>query len=174
MAVVTRRFVQVDPKGDMAAKPLSEFDAEPALVVLGDPGAGKTTSCRAAADAEANAEFVSVRDFITFLRERWRGKRLYLDGLDEQRAKTKDGAGVLDQVRARLDQLGCPSFRLSCRAADWFGTSDLKALRAVSPTQSVTVVRLEPLSEQDIHDIASDVLSDAGTFIAEAKRRGLY
>ncbi|MCX5735624.1 MAG: hypothetical protein NTW68_15065, partial [candidate division NC10 bacterium] len=37
-----------------------------------------------------------------------------------------------------------------------------------------TVVRLEPLSEQDIHDIASDVLSDAGTFIAEAKRRGLY
>jgi hypothetical protein len=100
-----------------------------------------------AADADDHAECVSVRDFLTFSPERWRGKRLYLDGLDEQRSKTRDGSGVLDQVRARLDGLGCPSFRLSCRAADWFGATDLTALKAVSPTRSITVLRLEPLNE---------------------------
>jgi hypothetical protein len=175
MAKVVRRFTQLEPNSEsLPPQPLSSFDATPALVVLGDPGAGKTTSFQAAAGSEPGAIYVSVRDFLTLSPERWQGKRLYLDGLDEQRSKTKDGAGVLDQVRARLDQLGPPSFRLSCRAADWFGGSDLAALRVVSPTQSVTVIRLEPLSEQDIHDIASEVLSNADSFIAEAKRRGLY
>jgi hypothetical protein len=174
MSIVTRHFTQIEPKADDTPRPLSSFDATPALVVLGDPGAGKTTSFRAAADAEDQAECISVRDFLTLSLQRWQGKRLYLDGLDEQRSKTKDGAGVLDQVRARLDELGRPSFRLSCRAADWFGASDLAALRVVSPTQSVTVVRLEPLSDQDIHNIARETIRDPQAFIEEAKRRGLY
>lgn len=174
MPIVTRRFVQVEPKGDPTSRPLSAFDAEPALVVLGDPGAGKSTSFRTAAKAEDGAEYVSVRDFLALSLSRWQGRRLYLDGLDEQRSKTSDGAGILDHVRARLDHLGRPSFRLSCRAADWYGASDLAALQAVSPTESVTVVRLEPLSEQDIHDIAGDTVPDGYAFVEEAKRRGLY
>ena len=173
MAIVTRRFTQIEPKADDSPKPLSSFNATPVLVVLGDPGAGKTTSFRVAADAEDHAEWTSVRDFLTLSLERWRGKRLYLDGLDEQRSKTRDGAGVLDRVRERLDELRRPSFRLSCRAADWFGASDLAALRSVSPTQSVTVVRLDPLSDQDIRDIASESIPDPEAFIEEARRRGV-
>lgn len=44
---------------------LSYFNDRPAIVVLGDPGAGKSTLFKTAAAQEPNAEFVTVRRFLT-------------------------------------------------------------------------------------------------------------
>lgn len=172
MKVVARTFTQIAPESfEARPNPLSTYYDKSALVILGEPGAGKTTSFELAARDESNAVYLSVRDFLTLSSDRWEGKTLYLDGLDEQRAKNADGSAVLDQVRGRLDQLGQPRFRLSCRAADWYGSSDADRLRLVAPDQSITVLRLEPLTEENIIEAISDEITDPSAFLAEAKRR---
>jgi hypothetical protein len=175
MPVVERVFSQIQPViENQDPLPFSAFWGRPAVIVLGDPGAGKTTSFREASQGEPESELVSVRDFLALSIQRWRGKTLYLDGLDEQRAKTRDGSAVLDRVRARLDQLSCPSFRLSCRAADWYGSSDADRLRLVSSDGSVSIVRLEPLSDENIQAIASEYVSNPVEFLDEARNRQVY
>jgi hypothetical protein len=172
MPIVERVFSQIQPAiTDQEPLPLSAFWSNPAIIVLGDPGAGKTTSFEQASQAEPNSVLVSVRDFLWLSLGRWRDKTLYLDGLDEQRAKTRDGTGVLDRLRERLDLLGQPFFRLSCRAADWYGKSDADRLRLVSPDRQVTVVRLELLSDENIRIIASEHVSDPGQFLEDARNR---
>ena len=175
MKVVTRTFRQISPESiEETSRPLSGYYDRSALVILGEPGAGKTTSFDLAAKDEPNAVYLNVRDFLTLSPDRWKGKTLYLDGLDEQRAKNPDGSAVLDQVRSKLDQLGQPRFRLSCRAADWYGSSDAERLRLVSPDQSITVLLLEPLTEGNIIEAISDEITDPPVFLAEAKRRQIY
>lgn len=120
-----------------------------------------------------NAVCVSIRDFLTLQAYRWEGKTLYLDGLDEQRTKSEDGRGILDLIRRKLDQLKLPHFRLSCRAADWYGESEAERLRVVSPNGKVLVLRLEPLSDSDIINIAGDKLPNPADFLVQAKRRGI-
>ena len=111
MPIVERVFSQVHPViENQEFLPLSAFWGNPAVVVLGDPGAGKTTSFKEASQLEPEAALVSVRDFLSLPVRRWRGRTLYLDALDEERAKTRDGTAVLDRLREKLDQLDCPFF----------------------------------------------------------------
>ena len=81
-----------------------------------------------------------------------------------------------DEIRGRLDSLGKPSFRLSCRAADWLGANDRSPLESVSPDSKVTVLRLNPLTDSDITDILNDRpdIGDAQEFIALAQERRVY
>jgi hypothetical protein len=156
-----------------APSPLSDYFEAPALVVLGDPGAGKTTSFEEAASIEPNAEFITIREFLTLTIDRYRGKTLYLDALDEMRGRTEDGQLTVDKITQKLDRLGCPPFRISCRAADWYGTYDSAILNKVSPNQKIKVLNLEPLRESDIVKIIADFGLDADQFIREAETRGI-
>ena len=176
MPIVDRFFAQVQPEpedSESAPQPLSHYYSHPAVVVLGDPGSGKSTSFEQSAATEPNPVFIPIHDFLTFQADRWEGKTLYLDGLDEQRAKSEDGRGALDRIRAKLDKLKRPRYRLSCRAADWYGGSETERLRAVSPDRKVLVLRLEPLSDADIITIAGDKLPDSADFLVQAQRRGI-
>lgn len=171
---VPKDRAQVD---DAVSKPLSEYRLAPAYVLLGDPGAGKTTSFNREREHTPNAddEVIDARDFITFDRPQWRGRTLFIDGLDEIRAGNDDGRTTLDRVRARLDALGKPRFRLSCREADWLGSNDWARLRAVAPGGELVALRLDALKLDDIRRIveASDLVDDAGRFIEDASDRGL-
>ena len=111
--------------GEPAPRPLEDFRDEPAYVLLGDPGAGKSTSlereCAALGD---EAVSVPPRDLIHFEvsnHPEWVGKTLFIDGLDEVRAGAADARPPFDRIRQKLDALGKPRFRLSCRQADWLG-----------------------------------------------------
>jgi hypothetical protein len=178
MQIVDRLFTQIGPKpksNEEATKPLSAFFDKPAIVLLGDPGSGKTTSFINSAKIEKNAVYVKVRDFLTLdVKTRWKGRTLYLDGFDEQRAKSEDGSVVLDQIRGRLDALGCPPFRLSCRADDWYGSSDAESLSLVSSDYSVITLGIEPLKESDIIAIIKDFLPSPKSFIEEVKSKGIF
>ena len=161
------------------ARPLSEYRTAPAYVLLGDPGAGKTTEFeRECEELGAAATKVGARNFVTFdpPRHEWRNKTLFIDGLDEMRAGATDARSPLDEIRNRLHQLGRPRFRLSCREADWLGNNDLQALAELSPDSRITVMRLDPLSESAAREllIMKHPALDTESFVAEAWRRGIH
>ena len=168
----------VTETGDDRSQPLAAFRETEAFVLLGDPGAGKTTEFRREVEALGpDALFLPARDFLTFTETRdqeWSGKTLFIDGLDEVRAGTGDPRAPFDEIRRRLDRLGRPRFRLSCRAADWLG-SDRERLRAVSPDETVTVLRLDPLGDSDIESLlATQLGGDASGFLKAARDKGLF
>ncbi len=161
--------VQVD------SLPLSAHQQIPAYVLLGDPGAGKTTLFEQEAERQ-DACYITARDLITFEdRSEWRENILFIDGLDEIRAGTQDTRTPFDAIRAKLNKLGPPGFRLSCREADWFGASDRERLKSVSPDGQVKVLHLDPLKEADILEILQHEprVPDAKEFIDKAQQRGL-
>ena len=153
--------------------PLAEFAQATAYVLIGEPGAGKTTAFRTESKAHGGI-YVSVRDFLTYDRREWSDTTLYLDGLDEVRAGLVDGRSPLDRVLAKLDRLGCPPFRLSCRWADWLGAYDRKRLDQVSGG-APPVLQLDPLSEQGIECILAENhgITDPKGFITKARERGV-
>ena len=153
-----------------------EFRDADAYVLLGPPGAGKTTVFEQEADCSPKMHRVTARNFITFDdRSEWHNATLFIDGLDEMRAGSPDGRTSLDEIRKKLDLLGRPRFRLSCREADWFGANDRENLKAVSRNGKVTVLRLDPLTETDIRKILQDNLevADSEKFVHEARQKGL-
>ena len=183
MGIVSRTCTEILPgdrdRNRKNSRPLEEFRSASAYVLLGDPGAGKTTAfeseCRALGD---NACLVDARDFIAldlYSHPEWRGKTLFIDGLDEIRAGSSNVRTPFDEIRRRLDALGRPRFRLSCRTADWLGANDRSRLNSVSPA-AVTVLQLNPLTESEIVEILTvrQDIADPSEFIQKAREHRVY
>ncbi|MEO5326940.1 MAG: hypothetical protein H7829_01720 [Magnetococcus sp. THC-1_WYH] len=175
LLIVPRLFSRLDlPQGEKSEpRPLSDFFTEPALVILGEPGMGKTTSFIQAAREEENAECLTIRQFFRQNNPtELEGKTLYLDGLDKQRAGKANDNDVLDAIIVRLKKLHRPKFRLSCRTADWFGDLDQSNLRDAS-SSGIVVIRLEPLSEDQVREIVSKRGFDGQKFLEQARQSGI-
>ncbi len=184
MTIVPRTCTELHDEKETASsrpassKPLAVFRDRAAYVLLGDPGMGKSTAFQVEADhLGRQGLFVSARDLATFDADKhpeWRGKTLFIDGLDEIRAGGPDPRTPLDSIRRNLDKLAKPPFRLSCRHADWLVT-DQKRLATSSPAQNVTVLSLDPLSEQQATALlqADSNVDNARVFLKEAKNRGM-
>ena len=160
---------------ESSSRPLEDFREIAACVLLGAPGAGKTEAFQREAKCSGGC-YVTVRNFTTFdNKPEWHGAMLFIDGLDEMRAGSTDERTPLDNIRTKLDRLGRPRFRLSCREADWFGANDRDHLQAVSRDGKVTVLRLNPLSGNDIRVIlrVNFSIGDADEFVAAARARGI-
>jgi len=139
---------------DLPLQPLSAFREKAAWVLLGEPGAGKSTSLEQEAElCSEEYHYLSIAEFLyEYSEDELRGKTLFLDGLDEIRASSKDGT-ILLQVKARLRKLGNPKFRLACRAADWMGASDSGDIKSASQNNEIIRLLLTPLGSEDIHSI---------------------
>ena len=146
-----------------------------AYVLLGAPGTGKTE----AFDKEAKITggiYFTAREFIrNKAKPEWRQSVLFIDGLDEVRAGSLDGRQSLDAILVKLEQLQYPRFRLSCREADWLGSNDRSNLKQALRGSDVNVLRLDPLSVDDIRDILTHEsrTEDPDGFIVMAGERGV-
>ena len=173
------RFVRQtsDQKIDIVenlSKALEEFHDKAAWVLLGEPGSGKSTTFEDEAKATGGL-FLSIAEFMHGeLGSEWQEKTLFLDGLDEVRAGAV-GDSVLFQLRTRLKQLGNPKFRISCRAADWFGATDRGDIEGASIDGQIVVLVLEPLGQNDIIEILRNNHGevDPQGFVETAKTRGV-
>ena len=171
------------PGGSVALcepKPLSEFRSKQAYVLLGDPGAGKTTEFKKEQEALGDdaALFVSARNFRTLAevsRAQWAHKTLFIDGLDETRAGATDARTPLDDIRTQLVRLDRPRFRLSCREADWLGSNDRRYLRDAYPDAEIIVLRLDPLDADGMGELlrSEHQVADVNEFVQSAHRYGV-
>lgn len=169
-----------------ASRPISAYRSERAYVLLGDPGAGKTTVFEHEAKAHGVRPPVTAREFARGDLDNASDAKdtvLFIDGLDEWRAGDGNPRSRLDKIIARLRRLAYRRFRISCRPADW-GLTDAKALRSLlddgtSPSDGgrLPVLRLDPLGRDGVRHIlgglpAGQEMDPAG-FVQEAVRRGL-
>ena len=174
-----KKILPPDSDRDKGSLPLKEFCSATAYVLLGNPGSGKTTAFKTECEALGDdACFIPARDFIALdldSHPEWRGKTLFIDGLDEIRASAYDARAPLDKIRNRIDKLGKPRFRISCRGADWLGENDLKHLARVSEDSAVTALLLDPLTDSDVISILDSHpdIDDAQEFIASAWKWGV-
>lgn len=155
------------------AEDLQAFRSLSAWVLLGEPGAGKTTVFQEEAKA-IGGECLRIGQFINAdIDPEWQGKTLFLDGLDEVRASSGTDSSVIELICRQIKRLGNPRFRIACRAADWYGSIDRDDLKAVSPDRQISVLLLQPLSHQDILDILRDnyEVEKPQDFIETAKKQ---
>lgn len=153
---------------------LSEYRAQAAWVLLGEPGAGKSATFEMEAGS-TDGQSLRIDEFIhADPQPDWQGKTLFLDGLDETRA----GGGsdsILQQLCRQLKRFGNPSFRIACRAADWYGSTDSDDLKRASLDGQLSVLLLEPLSGEDILAILRENhgIPEPQKFVEEAEKRGV-
>ena len=161
--------------GNNPTRPLEDYREKRAYVLLGAPGAGKTTAFEREAE-NTGGHCISARDFIDLdAKPEWRRVTLFIDGLDETGARPEREHTRLGTIRRKLQRLGCPRFRLSCREADWFGANDRDRLKAVSGNGQVTVMRLDLLGETGVRTILDSYpqVEDAQAFINSARAMGV-
>lgn len=131
---------------------LSDFRSARAYVLLGEPGAGKSTALEEEARNLESGVDVTARRFIRRRLDdhpEWRDATLFIDGLDEVRAGRDDLREPIDSLVRRLEALGNPRFRLSCREDSWLGQGDFRELSSVTDTEEIHIFRLDPLTDDD-------------------------
>jgi len=168
---------QIHPeKGDRETReqPLSAFVGHPVVILLGDPGAGKTHTFRELA-ATCGGRYVTARSFLT-VPVRKTGELLFIDGLDERRGGRGD-RDTIDALAAKLIDADPSGVWVSCRVADWLDKSDLISLEPfVENKGGVTVILLARLTQRErlLVLIDNDMPeAEAVEFLDEAQARGL-
>ena len=156
---------------------LSDFRSASGYVLLGEAGAGKSRAFEQEAAIDRNGVGVTARRFLRRsiqAHPEWRGRTLYIDGLDEVRAQGGDPREPLDALVCRLEQLGKPTFRLSCRDESWLGRNDFRELSSAVDSDDLCLLRLDPLTLHDAYRIlAGKGATDPEGFVWKAVDTGL-
>ncbi|WP_416639576.1 hypothetical protein [Xanthomonas arboricola] len=168
-----RQVKQIEPKlEDDEEAPFSAFRQVKNIVVLGDPGAGKSELFRSQARATGGV-FVTVREFLnTPVDDIPLDQVLWIDALYETQGGRGDRSPV-DELTRKLAAISPGGMRLSCRAADWLHATDLEALKPYLRKGGETVVvQLLALSRSEQAQIlVSKGFENPDSFLDEAERR---
>ena len=166
---------QIDPRPrDEVVTPkfVSEYSKASNIVLVGDPGSGKSFLF----DALAQQESTKVQSARAFLNTpaHLAGDFLFIDALDERRAGRTDQA-TIDLIVQRLFEINPSRVRLACRAHDWLGGTDLAAFHPYfAQSGGHFVLALESLTPTEQENILRGCgVTQPKQFIREAEQRGL-
>jgi hypothetical protein len=160
--------------GEVPVQHLEELRELHGWILLGEPGLGKTRSFENEAKISGGT-YKKISDFLDDeLAEPLQNSTIFLDGLDEVRV-SGNADSILRKIRNRLNKIGNPPFRISCRAADWYGSSDRQDISQESARNDVSAFCLLPLGEFEVTEILkrNHHVIDADTFVTEAKNLGV-
>ncbi len=152
--------------------PLSKYMEAPNLILLAEPGAGKTHLFRHFA-RETSGKYITVRAFLNQPIEDSPAP-LFIDGLDEKRSGRNDDASI-DAVVQKLFEINWRPIRISCRQRDWLSDADSEAFQPYFDANGGSVVlSLDVLSRTE-QIILLDELdqSEPEKFLEAAQSRGL-
>ena len=125
------------------------------VVILGDPGLGKTVLTRWLGE-QPGMRFVQAGKFVRAANPSnsvTESECIVVDGLDEIASATQGGA--VDAVLKQLSANGNPPFILSCRAADWLGAADRVQIEDDYGVPPV-LLHLRPFTEEDARAFLSE------------------
>lgn len=181
-------------RSKVPAQTLIELRDEPCLILLGEPGLGKSCAINDAMEAArgqvlvdridlaANPDASSLRSRMTessAWREWAEGERtfqLYLDSLDEVTLPFPTiHKFLLEEFRAVGDSLGTLHLRLACRSAEWvdeFAEELKKIWPAREPSADpVRLLTLAPLRQRDVRAAAAEEGLDGNRLLSEIRER---
>ena len=149
---------------------IEELAKEPAFVLLGEPGMGKTESLKAL-EKTLSGQFVTAHDFILSDATNLNPDQFYcIDALDEARVQT--GSTTLNEIRKLIFQAKLSHFCIACRIADWFKT-DAEDIRYVASTKKLKIAELLPLSEEQASNLLTTAgVQDSDDFMDQAQQLG--
>ncbi|KUM03932.1 hypothetical protein KIF53_01925 [Chromobacterium subtsugae] len=177
MTYFLSRIVAIEQNGEHQTFSSEELRSCHAYILLGDAGMGKTTLFEQEKKALGEAAlYCTIQDFLDFYAghsaDDFVGKTLFIDGLDE--ARSRGDQSITSALRKLLAKLGRPRFRLSCRAAEWFGETDNRDFSALLPSgETLPIAYLQPFSRDDVVRYLQAKNIDSETFIERAEQAGV-
>jgi hypothetical protein len=169
-ADIDRRIEVIDGPKDSLVWHVSDLRALPFVVLLGEPGIGKSTVLEDEA-AHEGLHTIKVRELMTGPRV-GQDETLYLDALDEYRT---DG-GAADKVHTLAHAMTAANptrWRLTCRSEDWRKDSDISAIRKTTSGAPIVVAQLLPLDNDEAAAILAALgETDPGAFLTKARTLG--
>jgi hypothetical protein len=154
-------------------RPFSEFLEEPNIVLLGEPGSGKTYLFEKFA-AATSGRYITTRNFLNSP-SLAHSSQTFIDALDEKRAGRGD-QDTIDLFVRKLFELRPNKIRISCRERDWLGETDLAAFRPYfdKTGYDYVVLMLQDLGrDQQLEMLTSLGVPNPQKFVDEAIERGV-
>lgn len=171
-ATIDRRVQVLSGDDELSgeARRVSDLRDLPFVVLLGEPGMGKSTVLDLEASYE-NVPVLKVRELVTGARI-VPGATLFLDGLDEYRI-AGDPADKIYQLANAIDAASPSRWRLSCRSEDWRKEADFEPLLRTTGGTSIVVAQLLPLDHREAAEILGSLKEpDPDGFLAQAVSLG--
>jgi hypothetical protein len=170
-AVIDRRIEVVEGSTEQRAsiRRVSDLRSLPFVVLLGEPGIGKSTVLGIEAAHEVSV--LKVRELMTGACPT-ADATLFVDALDEYRTDGQPSDKVHGLALA-IAAAKATRWRLSCRSEDWRKAADIAPIQQTTGGAPILVAQLLPLD----HDEAAAVLTALGEdsphrFLAKAKTLG--
>lgn len=159
---------------DSEAYTFDRFLQHSNVILLGEPGAGKTHLFKSAATM-VNGKFLPIRLFLISRADQLSNQHLFIDGLDEKRSGRNDDS-VIDEITRQLMGVTHAKVFITCRERDWLGDTDLAVLNSYFESNGgVIILRLKPLSRyEQVNVLESAGYTSAEEFLTHVEQKELH